>query len=164
MLELVLHNLRDTEALGLILGRCAQAGDVILLSGTLGAGKTTLTQFIAAGLDVPPEQYVISPSFSLMLDYPGRIRLYHIDCYRLTGEDDVEDSGLMDYIVADGVAVVEWPDRLGRLKPPDHLEIALSDTGGGARRVLVTPHGRQWLEREEELRRACSAASLAARD
>ena len=164
MLELVLHNLRDTEALGHILGRCARTGDVILLSGTLGAGKTTLTQFIAAGLEVPPEHYVISPSFSLMLAYPGRLPLYHIDCYRLTGEDDVEDSGLMDYIVADGVAVVEWPDRLGRLKPPEHLEIALSAAGGEARKVIVTPHGRQWLEREDELRRACSAASLVARD
>lgn len=164
MLELVLHNLCDTEALGRIIGRCAKAGDVILLSGTLGAGKTTLTQFIAAGLEVPPEHYVISPSFSLMLEYPGRLPLYHIDCYRLTGEDDVEDSGLMDYIVADGVAAVEWPDRLGRLKPPEHLDIALSSAGGEARRVLVTPHGRQWLERLEELRRECSAASLVARD
>lgn len=155
-----MRTLRDTEALGRILGRCARAGDVILLSGTLGAGKTTLTQFIAAGLEVPPECYVISPSFSLMLEYPGRIPLYHIDCYRLSGEDDVEDSGLMDYIVADGVAVVEWPDRLGRLQPLEHLEIALSDAGDGARKVLVTAHGPQWLERLEELRAACVAASL----
>jgi tRNA threonylcarbamoyladenosine biosynthesis protein TsaE len=160
MLELILHNLRDTEALGLILGRSVRAGDVMLLSGTLGAGKTTLTQFIAVGLEVPPECYVISPSFSLMLEYPGRIPLYHIDCYRLTGEDDVEDSGLMDYIVADGMAVVEWPDRLGKLKPPEYLDIALGDAGGGARRVLVTPHGRQWLERFEKLRHECVAASL----
>ena len=164
MLELILHNLIDTEALGRILGRLARAGDVILLSGTLGAGKTTLTQFIAAGLEVPPAHYVISPSFSLMLEYPGRTPLYHIDCYRLAGEDDVEGSGLMDYIVADGVAVVEWPDRLGKLTPPEHLEIALSDAGDGARKVLVTPHGRQWLERLDELRRACAAASLVARD
>ena len=160
MLELVVRTLRDSEALGRILGRCARAGDVILLSGTLGAGKTTLTQFIAAGLEVPPECYVISPSFSLMLEYPGRIPLYHIDCYRLGGEDDVEDSGLMDYIVADGVAVVEWPERLGRLQPPEHLEITLRDAGGGARKVLVTAHGPQWLERLEELGAECTAASL----
>jgi tRNA threonylcarbamoyladenosine biosynthesis protein TsaE len=164
MLELILHNLRDTEALGRILGRCARGGDVILLTGTLGAGKTTLTQFIAAGLEVPRECYVISPSFSLMLEYPGRIPLYHIDCYRLAGEDDVEGSGLMDYIVADGLAVVEWPDRLGKLKPPEYLDIALSDAGDGARRVLVTSHGRQWLARLEELRGECIVASLVGKD
>jgi len=162
MLELILHNLRDTETLGRILGRNARGGDVILLSGGLGAGKTTLTQSIAVGLEVPPECYVISPTFSLMLEYPGRIPLFHIDCYRLTGEDDVEGSGLMDYIVADGVAVVEWPDRLGKLKPSVHLEISLSDAGGEARRVLVTPHGRQWLERMPQLRGECNAACLTA--
>ncbi|MFZ5798947.1 MAG: tRNA (adenosine(37)-N6)-threonylcarbamoyltransferase complex ATPase subunit type 1 TsaE [Desulfobulbus sp.] len=163
MLELVLHSLTDTEALGRILGRGARAGDLLLLSGNLGAGKTTLTQFIAAGLDVPPECYVISPSFSLLLEYPGRLPLYHIDCYRLGGEDDVEGSGLMDYIVADGVTVVEWPDRLGRLTPPDRLEITLSDAGDGARNVRLVPHGQQWRERLADLHQACIAASLIAR-
>ena len=108
----------------------------------LGAGKTTLTQFIAAGLEVPPDCYVISPSFSLMLEYPGRIPLYHLDCYRLTGEDDVEGSGLMDYIVADGLAVVEWPDRLGTPETAGASGDCARDAGEGARMVLVTPHGR----------------------
>ena len=162
MLALSLRSLSDTEALGRILGRYAQAGDVILLSGDLGAGKTTLTQSIAAGLDVPPECYVISPSFSLLLEYPGRLPLYHLDCYRLSGEDDVEGSGLMDYIVADGVAVVEWPDRLGRLTPPAHLDIELRSAGAGARTVVLTAHGQPWRERMAVLRQACVAAGLPA--
>ena len=131
-LQFALTNLDHTRALGRILGRMAGQGDVILLSGTLGAGKTTLTQAIADGLEVPEECYVISPSFSLLLEYPGRIPLYHIDCYRLEDEDDVEGSGLMDYIVADGLTVIEWPDRLGSLKPEDNLAIELVSIGAEA--------------------------------
>lgn len=164
MAEVVLRDLRDTETLGRLLGRCALAGDVLLLSGDLGAGKTTLTQFIAAGLDVPPECYVTSPSFSLLLEYPGRIPLYHIDCYRLAGEDDVEGSGLMDYIVADGLAVVEWPDRLGRLQPPEHLAIGLGHAGEGTRTVRLDARGRSWPQRLPDLLRECAAAGLRVTD
>src|SRR5210317_1033098 len=87
MAEFVLHSLADTRTLGMVLADISEPGDVILLSGDLGAGKTTLAQFIAEGLQVPAEYYVTSPSFALMHEYPGRIPLYHIDCYRLEGED-----------------------------------------------------------------------------
>ncbi|MDD3618354.1 MAG: tRNA (adenosine(37)-N6)-threonylcarbamoyltransferase complex ATPase subunit type 1 TsaE [Desulfobulbaceae bacterium] len=160
MMRLVLQSLRQTGDLGRILGRMAERGDVILLHGALGAGKTTLARSIASGLDVPPECYVTSPSFSLMLEYPGRMPLYHIDCYRLRGEDDVEESGLMDYIVADGLTVVEWPDRLGGLVPAEHLDIRMDQAGEQARKVIVTPHGRRWLERMDALKAACGAASI----
>jgi tRNA threonylcarbamoyladenosine biosynthesis protein TsaE len=164
MLKLILNSLQQTADFGRILGRSAVRGDVILLTGTLGAGKTTLTQSIAEGLDVPDECYVTSPSFSLMLEYPGRIPLYHIDCYRLRDEDDIEVSGLMDYIVADGLTVVEWPDRLGSLMPGEHLDIRLYDAGEQARRATVTPHGKRWLERMDEVKKACMAASLEVED
>lgn len=164
MAELILRDRGDTEALGRILGRFARTGDVLLLSGDLGAGKTTLTQFIAAGLEVPPECYVTSPSFSLLHEYPGRMPLYHMDCYRLAGEDDVEGSGLMDYIVADGLAVVEWPDRLGRLQPPEHLSIDLGSAGEGARTVRLVAQGQAWPQRLPELLRECAAAGLGVKD
>ncbi|HHO47380.1 MAG TPA: tRNA (adenosine(37)-N6)-threonylcarbamoyltransferase complex ATPase subunit type 1 TsaE [Desulfobacteraceae bacterium] len=160
MMRLVLQSLRQIGEFGRILGRIAQRGDVILLSGSLGAGKTTLARSIAAGLDVPAEHYVTSPSFSLMLEYQGRMPLYHIDCYRLRGEDDVEESGLMDYIVADGLTVVEWPDRLGGLVPAEHLDIRMDGAGEQARKVVVTPRGRRWLERMDDLKTACAAASI----
>ena len=75
------------------------------------AGKTTLTQSIAQGLEVPEDQYVSSPSFALLHEYPGRIPLFHLDCYRLAGEEDVEGAGLADYIGGPGLTVIEWPDR-----------------------------------------------------
>lgn len=160
MLKLDLRSLRQTTDFGRILGRIAVRGDVILLSGSLGAGKTALARAIASGLDVPEEWYVTSPTFSLLLEYPGRIPLYHMDCYRLRDEDDVEESGLMDYIVADGLTVVEWPDRLGGLTPAEHLEIRLHAAGEQWRRVEVIPHGRRWLDWMDDLRQACRNASI----
>jgi tRNA threonylcarbamoyladenosine biosynthesis protein TsaE len=163
-MKVTLNSLRQTADFGRILGRKAVSGDVILLTGTLGAGKTTLTQSIAEGLEVPAECYVTSPSFSLLLEYPGRIPLYHIDCYRLRDEDDIEESGLMDYIVADGLTVVEWPDRLGCFIPAEHLALRLDDAGETGRRATVTPHGKRWLERMDEVKKACAAASIEVED
>lgn len=159
-MKISLDSLAQTRIFGDILGRLAAAGDVILLTGSLGAGKTTLTQSIAAGLGVPADCYVVSPSFSLMLEYQGRLPLYHIDCYRLDSEDDVEGSGLMDYIVADGLAVVEWPERLGSLKPPEYLDILLVPEGDGTRKVKIKAVGSRWLERMDTLEEECSKASL----
>lgn len=152
-LKLSLNSLRETEKLGRILGGISREGDVILLSGTLGAGKTTLTRFIARGLGVPSDSYVTSPSFSLMNQYFGRIPLYHIDCYRLEDEDDVEASGLIDYIVAEGLTVVEWPDRLGSLIPDDRLEIILTAGDEEVRYATVTAHGKAWQKRLPEIDR-----------
>jgi len=146
MLKIILTSLDDTDTFGRMLGEIALPGDVILLEGDLGAGKTTLTQSIAAGLEVPEESYVTSPSFSLMNQYFGRIPLYHIDCYRLEGEDDVEGSGLMDYIVADGLTVVEWPDRLGNLKPVERLDVFI-DSIGDTRVLSIHAYGNKWQDR-----------------
>lgn len=159
-MKFILDSLPQTKVFGEIIGRLAVAGDVILLTGSLGAGKTTLTQSIAVGLEVPDDCYVVSPSFSLMFSYPGRIPLYHIDCYRLDGEDDVEGSGLMDYIVADGLTVVEWPERLGSLRPSEYLDVTLETGGEEKRMIAVTPVGKRWLGRMNVLREACRHASL----
>ncbi len=160
MPEFTLRSLEDTRKLGVQLGRTSQIGDVILLTGQLGAGKTSLAQFIAEGLEVPDEYYVTSPSFSLLHEYPGRIPFYHIDCYRLNGEDDVEESGLMDYIVAGGLSVVEWPDRLGSLVPAERLDIEIRLLENDARVVEITPHGKSWQERMGDVIKVCNRTSL----
>ena len=160
MPKVILRTLDDTRSLGTVLGLISRLGDVILLTGDLGAGKTTLAQFIAEGLAVPAEYYVTSPSFALMHEYPGRITLYHIDCYRLSGEDDVEESGLMDYIVADGLTVVEWPDRLGNMVPAERLDIAISLAENDSRVVKITPYGECWQERMDDIIKACNRPEL----
>ncbi|MCI5145159.1 MAG: tRNA (adenosine(37)-N6)-threonylcarbamoyltransferase complex ATPase subunit type 1 TsaE, partial [Candidatus Electrothrix sp. AR3] len=99
------------------------------------------------GLEVPTEQYVSSPSFALMHEYSGRIALFHLDCYRLSGEDDVEGAGLTDYIGGPGLTVIEWPDRIGSLCPAERLDITLEAVGEDARRCHLQPHGKNWVER-----------------
>ncbi|HHB76135.1 MAG TPA: tRNA (adenosine(37)-N6)-threonylcarbamoyltransferase complex ATPase subunit type 1 TsaE, partial [Desulfobulbus sp.] len=121
---LTIDGLATMAPFGRQLGKLLIPGDVLLLYGGLGAGKTTLTQAIGQGLDVPSNYYISSPSFSLMHEYPGRCPLYHIDCYRLTGEDDIEGAGLVEYLEPlTGVCVVEWPERLGTLTPAQALKI-----------------------------------------
>ncbi|WP_339133971.1 MAG: tRNA (adenosine(37)-N6)-threonylcarbamoyltransferase complex ATPase subunit type 1 TsaE [Candidatus Electrothrix sp. GW3-4] len=144
------HTLQDitaTAALGKELGRIAQQGDVILLHGDLGVGKTTLTQFIAQGLEVPADQYVSSPSFALMHEYPGRLPLFHMDCYRLTGEEDIEGAGLADYIGGPGLTIIEWPDRLGSLRPQERLDLFLEAIDETTRTCVLQPHGAAWCSR-----------------
>ena len=99
---------RQTRNIGTELGKLAGAGDIILLVGPLGAGKTCLTQGIARGLGI--HEYTASPSFVLVREYQGKLPLYHIDLYRLDKIEEVAQLGLDDYLYGKGVCVVEWAD------------------------------------------------------
>ncbi len=124
-------------------------GDVIFLQGELGAGKTTLTQYLAQSLGVGAEQYVASPSFALLHEYSGRLPVYHMDLYRLVDEEDVEAAGLPEFLEQHGVAIVEWPDRLGSLVPADRLEIHIQIEAAEEtrRRLILVPWGESWRQR-----------------
>jgi tRNA threonylcarbamoyladenosine biosynthesis protein TsaE len=137
--------------LGRRLGELARAGDVILLVGELGAGKTCLTQGIAWGLGI--EDYTLSPSFVILREYRGRLPLYHIDLYRLERVEEVMDLGLEDYFYGQGLSVVEWADRgLGAL-PEEHLLIALSHLSETQRRLHLEARGGRSQELLEGLGR-----------
>jgi len=136
-----LASLAETLKFGRHLGRQARPGHVFTLTGDLGAGKTTLTQAIGQGLEVPGTCYITSPTFSLLHEYPGRIPLYHMDLYRLAGEEEMEELGFEDYIYGEGLTVIEWPDRLGTLMPEDRLDIELSIVSETAREVILTAYG-----------------------
>src|SRR5215210_4246279 len=119
-----------TRNVGECLGRCLAAGDVILLHGDLGAGKTTLAQGIARGLGVGG--YVQSPTFTLVHEHDGQtadgtpVRLYHLDLYRLSGEDDLDSFGYDEYLApSDGVSVIEWPERAAGRLPGRYLLVRL---------------------------------------
>lgn len=122
-------------------------GDVLFLQGDLGAGKTTLTQYLALALGVGPEQYVASPSFALLHEYSGRLPVYHMDLYRLRDEEDVEAAGLLEYLEQQGVTIIEWPERLGTLAPADRLVIDLQVEPDGTRRLTLEPHGQSWRQK-----------------
>lgn len=121
----------ETQAVGRLLGERAQAGDVFLLCGPLGAGKTCLTQGIAWGLEV--KEYARSPTFVLMTRYRGRLTLYHFDLYRIKEPLEAWDLGLDEQLFGDGACVVEWAERAEEVFPEDCLWIDLdyADEGDG---------------------------------
>ncbi|MBR5793734.1 MAG: tRNA (adenosine(37)-N6)-threonylcarbamoyltransferase complex ATPase subunit type 1 TsaE, partial [Anaerotignum sp.] len=100
------YNPVETEAFGEKLGREAKAGQVYCLSGDLGVGKTVFTKGFAKGLEVT--EYVTSPTFAIVNEYEGRLPLYHYDVYRISCEEEMEDTGYEDYFYGEGVCLVEW--------------------------------------------------------
>jgi len=114
----------QTRDLGERCGRLLRAPVVLALTGELGSGKTVFVQGLARGLDLSPEWAVTSPTFTLVNEYPARLRLYHIDLYRLgEAELDLEELGLTDILDGDGVVAVEWAEKLPRSVVPERLEI-----------------------------------------
>lgn len=127
-MEFILQDRAETVRLGEILGRALRAGDVVALVGDLGAGKTTLTQGIARGHGV--REPVTSPTFALIHEYPGDPPIFHVDPYRLERAEETYDLGLDEYFGRDGIAVVEWADRIAPLLPIDRLTLELTMEAG----------------------------------
>ena len=138
-LALTSRSPRETIRLGARLGRLLLPGDIILLEGPIGAGKTVFAQGIARGLEVA--EPVVSPSFTLVREYVGRLALSHADLYRLSPGAEVESIGLDDYLAADGVVVVEWAERAGDSLPGDCLLVQLRIIADNERRVRMAPSG-----------------------
>jgi tRNA threonylcarbamoyladenosine biosynthesis protein TsaE len=128
-----------TTALGVALGRVAEAGDVLCLWGDLGAGKTHLAKAIGLGLGVT--ETITSPSFILMAEYRGRLPLFHIDLYRLDDASDALSGGLIDDRQSAGVTIVEWPDRLGPALPARRLDVVIDGSGDEPRSIVVRAVG-----------------------
>jgi len=148
----------QTRRLGERLAPLFQPGDVVLLQGELGAGKTCLAQGIGAGLRV--KEAVKSSSFVLVNEYSGRLRVYHADLFRLEDPQEVFELGLEEN-AADGLLLVEWPDRAPQEMPPEHLLVRFEVLDERRRRIALEPHGgryedivRQLAEAEERTRGA----------
>lgn len=141
----------QTRRLGLALGALLQPGDMILLTGDLGAGKTTLTQGIGAGMGVTG--VINSPTFTILKEYEGRMPLYHFDLYRIESPEEVYTLGFEDYFQGDGVSVVEWAER-GEPEAPDErppwpdsaLRVIITNQGDARRALHVRATGRRGAE------------------
>ena len=144
MVTVALDTLQHTRTLGRIIGEQARPGQIILLTGGLGAGKTTITQAIGRGLEVDEKYYITSPTFSILHEYPGKLPLYHMDFYRIIDEEELAELGIEEYFYGKGLCVVEWPERLGSLTPANRLEIRLDITGESSRTATLTPQGPGW--------------------
>jgi len=119
-----LDSVKKTLEFGERLAHTLQGGDVLALTGDLGAGKTLITRGIALGLGITAEQ-VTSPTFTLIQTYEGRLPLIHVDLYRLENPSAILQLGLEDYFTAKNIVIIEWADRFIQALPPDYLEIHL---------------------------------------
>jgi tRNA threonylcarbamoyladenosine biosynthesis protein TsaE len=151
-LDLISHSPRQTRNIGLHLGQVLQPGDVILLFGQIGSGKTLLTQGIAAGLNV--EGYVQSPTFTLATEHVGtlstgdEIILYHLDLYRIDDPGDIDTFGHEEYLDdPHGIVVIEWPERLGAGIPDEHLLINIEYLADTKRKLTFYPRGERYRDR-----------------
>jgi len=124
-----------TRSLAARLATAARPGDVVALWGELGAGKTVFAKGFGAGLGVTGT--ISSPSFILMAEYEGRLRLFHLDLYRLDDATDALAGGLLDDRQAEGVTLIEWPDRLGDALPAVRLDVRIDGTGDDPRRIRL---------------------------
>lgn len=135
-MEIYLANSDKTEALGRSLGSFLEDGDVICLSGDLGAGKTLLTQGVAAALGVDPTE-VTSPTFTIMNIYQGdELEIRHFDLYRLNRPEELEDIGFSEYAGGDGVTLIEWAELFPEELPEEYLQINLLLELPGRRAIL----------------------------
>ena len=135
-----------TQALGAALGDLLRGGDVLCLSGPLGAGKTCLVQGLARGLGVDPAVPVTSPTFTLVGEYPGRIPLRHADFYRVETLDRLFEAGFDDLLDGRGAVVVEWGERWPEALPADRVELAIEILPDGQRQVRCDSTGARGAE------------------
>ncbi len=150
-LELLSRSPEETQRIGEVLGRYAEKGDVLLLTGGLGVGKTCLAQGIAWGLGI--HEYLRSPTFVLVAELQGRLKLYHMDLYRLDNPAEVPELGLDEYFSGDGVCVVEWAEKAHDVLPSRHLLVHMARVSENERRLLLTAHNSRYEELLRQLKR-----------
>lgn len=143
-----------TEQIGRLLGKSLNGGEVIALYGDLGSGKTVLVRGLASGLRASTEQ-VSSPTFVLINEYAGRLRLAHADLYRLDQPAAAEALGLWDYADGRTVLAIEWAEKAGAELPPDRLEVRLTHRGPRSRQITVTATGPDARGLLARFRRRC---------
>ena len=149
-LEIISHSPEETQKIGVKLGEIALPGDIVLLVGELGVGKTCLTQGIAWGLGI--KEYAASPSFVVMRELYGRLPLYHIDFYRLDHLEEIAELGLDDYLYGKGVCVLEWAEKGISLLPEEHLLIEMGYLSDTERSLKFKPGGKRYREIVSQLK------------
>ena len=141
LLEWTSKSAAETQQLAERIGLLTGGGTVIALVGELGSGKTAFVQGLARGLQVPESYRITSPSFTIINEYPGRFRLIHIDLYRIDAGADLQDLGLVELLHGDGVAAIEWAERLQSDLPEEHLLIEMKIIDDETRQILIRACG-----------------------
>ena len=149
-MEIISKSPEQTQQIGKQLGQLAKPGDVILLTGDLGAGKTCMTQGIAWGLDI--DEFAASPSFTLMREHYGRLPLYHVDFYRLDSVEDIYDFGIDDYLFGNGLCVIEWAEKGMELMPQKRLLIEIEYVSENERKLDLKANGKRYEQMLNDLK------------
>jgi len=170
-LDIISHSSAQTQRLGARLGELLQEGELILLAGQLGTGKTTFTQGLAQGMGITA--LINSPTFVLLKEYAGQPRsgtqadtpqpvgpaLYHFDLYRLENAEEILDLGFEEYFYSNGVCVVEWADKADLLWPTEHLHIRMKMLSETKRSLLFTAKGLRYIELVRQFQKNTYAAT-----
>lgn len=125
----------ETETLGIRIGNTLKKGDVVSLRGSLGAGKTVLAKGIAKALEI--EEAIVSPTFTLVQEYNGNLKLYHLDLYRLSGEDEFESMGGEEFLYPDGATLVEWSEKIESMLPDNTIFIDITIEADETRTIRI---------------------------
>lgn len=128
---------KKTMELGRRLAKRLSRGDVVALYGELGSGKTTFTKGVGKGLAVKDSRRINSPTFVLIKEYKGRLPLYHVDLYRLDSLQDIEDIAVEEYIYGDGVAIIEWAEKIKSILPKKHIAVRFKIKGENERDIEI---------------------------
>jgi tRNA threonylcarbamoyladenosine biosynthesis protein TsaE len=134
--EFISKSPAETISAGKKIGKELKAGDVLCLKGDLGAGKTHFVKGIAEALNINPDE-VLSPTYTLIHEYEGTIPLYHFDCYRMESPGEALEIGAEEYFYGAGICVIEWPERIASLIPPEALWITIEIADRETRKFVI---------------------------
>src|SRR3712207_5904806 len=144
-MNFIVDSVDKTVDIGLQIGKLVNKGDIICLIGDLGTGKTHITKGIAKGLEI--HDHITSPTFNIVNEYKGRLKLYHFDVYRVNDPDEIEAIGFDEYIFGDGVSIVEWANYIEELIPNEYLKVEikkLPELGDTFRKINITYNGNRY--------------------
>lgn len=151
---LISNSVDETQKMAKKLASLVDEGDIISLTGDLGAGKTSFVQGLAEALGV--SLHIISPTFTLIREYAGKLLLYHFDVYRLKSIQELVELGYEEYFFGKGVCVIEWGDKIRELLPPDYLEIEFRRVDENRRKLFVRAYGGKWRKKARKWVKLCS--------
>lgn len=149
MLKIKTDNAKQTEELGIRIGESLTGGEIIAMTGDLGSGKTTITKSIAKGLDI--DEYITSPTFTIVNEYEGRLKLFHFDVYRIGDIEEMYDMGYEEYFYSGGVCIIEWANLIEEILPEDTIRIEISTQDENKRQFIITGKGEKFNHIVKEL-------------
>lgn len=132
---MISHSYAETETIGFETGKSLRKGSVISLRGSLGAGKTVFAKGVARSLGIT--EAIVSPTFTIVQEYDGTMKMYHLDLYRLSGEDEFESMGGEEFLYPDGISLIEWSEKIDSMLPDDTIYVSITINDDQSRNIEI---------------------------